>query len=613
MALSPHAVVHRMRPNHHGLRRALEASIDACAMFVALLAGVFLRYDFSVGSRQLREATLFGLLAIVVLVVVGLWSGLYLGRHRVGSFEELRTVVGVVIAVTVVLVAIDALHRFVPLSVPLIAGPIALTFAASYRYAWRWLRERAMRPSGDGTRPLVVIGGGEAGEQIITAMLRNANGRHTPIAVLDDDPHKSGLRIRGVPVRGSSRDLVRVATEFGATDALLAIPSINSAGVREIEREAREAGIRLLVLPSVGELYGARVGVGDIRPVTTADLLGRNEVDTDVESIAGYLTGRRVLVTGAGGSIGSELCRQIHRFAPASLVMLERDESALHAVQLSIEGRALLDSRDLVVADIRDEARIRSVFQEHRPEVVFHAAALKHLPLLESHPSEALKTNVWGTETLLRAAASVGVERFVNVSTDKAADPTSVLGYTKRLAERLTAATAGRTPGVFMSVRFGNVLGSRGSVLTAFREQIGNGGPVTVTDPSVTRFFMTVEEAVQLVIQAGAVGRDGEALVLDMGEPVRIDDVARQLIAESGRPIDIVYTGLRHGEKLHEVLFGLGEQDRRPFHPGISHVEVPALSIEQMPGRDHTDDLVAELVRCCGLPGRADDLHSLAG
>jgi FlaA1/EpsC-like NDP-sugar epimerase len=283
-------------------------------------------------------------------------------------------------------------------------------------------------------------------------------------------------------------------------------------------------------------------------------------------------------VTGAGGSIGSELCRQICKFEPAALVMLDRDESALHAVQLSITGRALLDDPNLVLADIRDADEIKRVFAEHRPDVVFHAAALKHLTLLERHPEEAVKTNIWGTMHVLEAAAAAGVERFVNISTDKAADAISVLGLTKRIGERLTAGFARDADGVFLSVRFGNVLGSRGSVLGAFRSQIASGGPVTVTDPNVSRFFMTIEEAVQLVIQAGAIGRDGEALVLDMGQPVRIDEVAKRMIAEAGRDVEIVYTGLRPGEKLHEQLLGTGEIDRRPCHPLISHVDVPPLT-----------------------------------
>ncbi|MEL7210680.1 MAG: polysaccharide biosynthesis protein, partial [Actinomycetota bacterium] len=291
---------------------------------------------------------------------------------------------------------------------------------------------------------------------------------------------------------------------------------------------------------------------------------------------------RRVLVTGAGGSIGSELCRQIYLFAPEELIMVDRDESALHAVQLSLEGRALLDTPDLVVADIRDRDVIDRIFDERRPQVVFHAAALKHLSLLERYPREALRTNVYGTANVMEAAARVGSERVVNISTDKAAEPSSVLGHTKALAERLTARIAEETTGTFLSVRFGNVLGSRGSVLTAFKAQLDRGGPLTVTDPEVTRFFMTVEEAVQLVIQAGAVGRDGEALILDMGDPVRIADLAQRLVAQADRPIEIVYTGLRPGEKLHEALAGADEVVRAGPHPSISHVAVVPIHPEHL-------------------------------
>ncbi|MFL6110170.1 MAG: UDP-N-acetylglucosamine 4,6-dehydratase family protein, partial [Catenulispora sp.] len=290
--------------------------------------------------------------------------------------------------------------------------------------------------------------------------------------------------------------------------------------------------------------------------------------------IADYLTAQKVLVTGAGGSIGSELCRQIHRFQPAELMMLDRDESALHALQLSIHGEARLDLPQAILVDIRDGEALQDLFRRRRPEVVFHAAALKHVNMLEQYPDEGWKTNVLGTRNVLDAAVTAGVSHFINISTDKAADPVSVLGRTKRTAELLTATYAKQAPGRFLSVRFGNVLGSRGSVLETFAAQIARGGPVTVTDPAVTRYFMTIAEAVQLVIQAGAIGRDGEVLVLDMGQPVRIAEVAAQLIALEGKQIDIVYTGLCPGEKLHESLFGAGERDVRPVHPRISHVPV---------------------------------------
>jgi FlaA1/EpsC-like NDP-sugar epimerase len=391
---------------------------------------------------------------------------------------------------------------------------------------------------------------------------------------------------------------------------VVAAPSISSEGLRDVSKRALAADLDLRIVPHVTELIDGQVGADDVRPLTEADLLGRHQIDTDIHAIAGYITGRRVLVTGAGGSIGSELCRQLHRFGPESLIMVDRDESALHSLQMALEGRALLESERLVVADIRDAERMKDVFLHHRPDVVFHTAALKHLPLLELHPGEAAKTNVRGTLNVLEAAAQSGVGRFVNISTDKAADPTSVLGYTKRIAEQLTSWYAAREEGVYLSVRFGNVLGSRGSVLGAFERQVETGGPITVTHPDVTRYFMTVTEAVELVVQAGAVGLDGEALVLDMGEPVKILDVARRLVAQADRPIEIVFTGLRPGEKLHEVLLGQAETDERHAHPLISHCRVPAQSPLGLEVLDVTDviELRETMIELCrsGISAEVD-------
>ncbi|MGH3529633.1 MAG: polysaccharide biosynthesis protein, partial [Pseudonocardiaceae bacterium] len=437
--------------------------------------------------------------------------------------------------------------------------------------------EQRQRPSTDAAKRIVVFGAGEGGAQVVSAMLRDPTSPYLPVALLDDDYGKRNLRISGVPVVGTRERIADVAADLGADTVLIAIPSGASSVIGPLTKLVTEAGLVAKVLPSNRELYGDVVGVEDIRDVTPSDLLGRHEIKTDIASIAHYLTGRKVLVTGAGGSIGSELCRQLHHFAPSELIMVDRDESALHAVKLLIDGRALLDTPDTVLLCIRDRVAVGRLMAERRPDVVFHAAALKHLPMLQRFPGEAVLTNVHGTLNLLEAAAEAGVDRFVNISTDKAADPISVLGYTKRLGERLTAWTSERADGAYLSVRFGNVLGSRGSVLTSFQAQIAAGGPITVTDRDVTRYFMTVEEAVELVIQAGAIGRSGEALVLDMGVPVRIDDVARILAKRSDRPIQIVYTGLRSGEKLNEVLLGAEEVDERPLHPMISHVKVPAL------------------------------------
>ncbi|QSB24096.1 polysaccharide biosynthesis protein [Curtobacterium sp. 24E2] len=319
------------------------------------------------------------------------------------------------------------------------------------------------------------------------------------------------------------------------------------------------------------------------------EIIGNRSNADDLEVSVEFVRGRSVLVTGAGGSIGSELCRQLMRFDPAEVIMLDRDETALQHVQVSVAGHGLLDTRDVVLADIRDAEAIRDVMLDRRPDVVFHAAALKHLPMLEQYPAEGWKTNVLGTRNVLAAATEAGVRTLVNISTDKAANPTSVLGQTKRLAERLTAWTAAETGHDYVSVRFGNVLGSRGSMLPLFADLIRNGQPVTVTHPDATRYFMSIPEACHLVIQAAAIAQPGEVLVLDMGEPVRILDIAQRMIAAMGGGSDIVFSGLRPGEKLHEDLIGQGETEDRPVHPKISHTAVPPLDPASFGGPDRAN------------------------
>lgn len=592
-------------------RNAVQALVDAAAWAVALPMATWLRYEFELSGSDLRALALLAPFAMLVQLLVGFASGQYRGRWRYGSFEEVATLARTVAVVTVLVALVNRLVLVdrIPVSATLLAGFMALLIHAGARYTWRLVLERRMRPTGEDVQRVVVFGAGEAGEQLLTSMLRNPAGTLYPVALLDDDPAKSNLRLRGVPVVGGRQQIAAAAATYRAEGLVVAIPSADAALIRGLQAEADAAGLEMRVLPPVRDLLGGRAGVADVRPVTEADLLGRHAVDTDVEAVAGYLTGRRVLVTGAGGSIGSELCRQIWVYAPAELVMVDRDESALHAVQLSIEGRALLDSRNLVVADIRDERRMAEVFAEHRPDVVFHAAALKHLPLLEMHPGEAVKTNVLGTQILLEAAKLSRVERFVNVSTDKAADPRSVLGWSKRIAERLTAQAALDAGRPFLSVRFGNVLGSRGSVVTAFEAQIEAGGPLTVTHAEATRYFMTVEEAVQLVIQAGALGRRADALVLEMGEPVAIMELARRLVASSGRKVDIVQTGLRPGEKIHETLLGRDEQDEPTDHPLITSVAVPPLApgaLDQLDPHASAEQVNDALRRLCGASAARD-------
>jgi FlaA1/EpsC-like NDP-sugar epimerase len=556
------------------------AAFDAFVWVGALIWATWLRYDFGFTTSSTVGVVVLLAAAALAQVAVGTAAGLYTGRWTRGSFEETYSVALTIGIVGVGVTVLDlALGRPLPVTATLASGAFAFLGIAGLRWVRRIRAERkAICSEIDGATRVIVFGAGSGGASIIETMRKDPDHTFNPVAILDDDPDKSRLRLSGIEVCGGREQLEDVAREYDADMLVIAIPSASPQLITEMSERAEAIGLTSRVLPTVSELIDRAINVTDIRPVSYVELLGRREVEVDLDSIAEYLTGRRVLITGAGGSIGSELCRQVHRYAPASLVMLDRDESALHGVVLSIESKALLDSRDIVVADIRDRDRLEAVFAEHQPEVVFHAAALKHLPLLEMYPDEAIKSNVWGTLNLLEAASAHGVDRFVNISTDKAADPTSVLGYSKRVAERLTRWFAAGSRTKFMSVRFGNVLGSRGSVLTTFQAQIAAGGPVTVTHPEVTRYFMTVEEAVRLVIQAGAFGSDGDALVLDMGEPVRIADVARQLIEDSGRRCEISYTGLRAGEKIDEVLVAEGEVDLRPVHPLISHVHVPALN-----------------------------------
>ena len=550
----------------------------SAAATMALLMRSSLQDVPNIGS--LAQDTLFRALPAVVIIqaVTGYVVGIYRHRWRYGSFDEVKGLIVSATVTTTILLLLRFMDRSAdafPRSAIIAGGILGLFFTAASRYTWRLAREQLRRPTELTAQKLLVYGAGEGGIQIVNTMLRNPNSPFLPVAFLDDNTATHKLSISGVPVLGGREAIAKVALRTGAKTLLIAIPSADSTLISEISEVARDARLEVKILPAVQSLNDYTVDTSEIRDLTDEDLLGRHRVKINLDEISQYLVNRRVLVTGAGGSIGSELCRQLVRFNPAELIMLDRDESALHELQLSIYGRALLDTPQTVLADLRDERAINDLFETRKPQVVFHAAALKHLPLLERYPHEAYQTNVLGTSTMLKASQRAGVEVFINISTDKAANPISVLGFSKRIAERLTADFAFRSgPGKYISVRFGNVLGSRGSVLMSFRDQISKGGPVTVTHRGVTRYFMTISEAVQLVIQAGAIGSTGEVLVLDMGKPVNIHDVAEQLVRNSGKPIKIEVVGLRVGEKVHEELFGDGELDERPRHPLISHVSV---------------------------------------
>jgi FlaA1/EpsC-like NDP-sugar epimerase len=413
----------------------------------------------------------------------------------------------------------------------------------------------------------LVVGAGEAGRTLVRALRRSPNYGLVPIGFLDDAP---GLtRAAGLPVFGPLSALTAVAQAQRADACVVAIPSLPARQLAEVIETARAAGLHVRFLPSFLAAVERDARISDLRQIRVGDLLGRRELHVVSEKAAALISGRRVLVTGAGGSIGSELCRQIRSFGPESLYLLDHDESNLHGLQLEITGNGLLDGDEIIIADIRDERRIDQVFEIIRPELVFHAAAHKHLPLLERHPCEAVKSNVHGTRNVLDAAVRHGTSRFVLISTDKAADPTSVLGASKRLAELVVQHAAGG-PVTLSSVRFGNVLGSRGSFLYVLAEQIARAEPVTVTHPDVSRFFMTVEEAVGLVLEAAAMAEYAETFVLDMGEPVQIVDLVRNYAEQLKIPdVEIRYTGLRPGEKLTEKVFSDAEERVPSAHPKI--------------------------------------------
>jgi FlaA1/EpsC-like NDP-sugar epimerase len=569
----------------------IEAGYDAIVWVSGLCYAGWLTHDMPRIAAS-RLLLLVAVLAICLLSVLsGLLAGLYRGRHPRGSLDEAMSVL---VAGALMLMPLALLSQVLfggqrhmlrsLVTAAFIALPII--FVARYLLSAARLgpwRQRQRQRSTMGVK-VIVFGAGDAGTALVRQLLAEPHSAYRPVALLDDDPAKRRLRVHGVPVLGDRTRMAELAAVTGATVLVIAIAKASGTVIRDLTARAEECGLAPKVIPTTTELISGGARIEGVRDPRISDLLGRRPVRTDIDAIADRFAGQRILVTGAGGSIGSELCRQLHQFAPAELIMLDRDESALHEVQFTLHGRALLDSDETVLADIRDPRRVRAVFERFRPQIVFHAAALKHLPLLERYPGEALQSNILGTQTVLEAAAAGGAHSFVNISTDKAADPVSVLGYSKRIAERLTAQMARQAGGTYLSVRFGNVLGSRGSVLRTLSAQVKAGGPLTVTHPEVCRYFMTVNEAVQLVLQATVVGDSGEVLVLDMGEPVRIADIARRLAAQSADPVDIVYTGLRPGEKLTEDLLGCNEIDHRPRHPLIRHAQVKPLDPDELSG-----------------------------
>ena len=583
-------------------RDAPLAAMDICAVLPAYLGPLVLRFDGAVPDAYWRNFWQFIPIAAAIHLGSNLVFGLYGQMWRYASVREARRIAIAGLAAGAVIVGVNLLAgapRPLPISVVGLGAVLSLLAFGAIRFQSRLLafhRPSAARE----VRRVLILGAGDAGAMVLNDILHNPSLGLEAVGILDDDRRKASRSLHGVPILGRTEELPAFADRLDVDEVLLAIPSATGDLVREVSALCELGDVPLRVLPSVREIVGGRITARDIRDLQIEDLLGRQQVATDLEGLEAVLRGRRVLVTGAGGSIGSEIARQVSGFEPSELIVLDHDETLLHEAVLQLPG----SPASAVLADVRDRDRMLEILLARRPEIVFHAAAHKHVPLLEAFPEEAVLTNVFGTANVVDAAVAAGVERFVLISTDKAVRPVSVMGATKWFAEQIVRSVHGRGT-TFCAVRFGNVLGSRGSVIPTFLGQIAAGGPVTVTDPSMTRYFMSIQESVELVLQASALSQGGEVLTLEMGQPVSIPDLARRLIRLSGlvpgRDVRIEVVGPRPGEKLIEDLVDPEDESVPSGHPGIVAAR-PAV-----PDRPTLRRAMAELELLMG-EGRTEEL-----
>jgi len=531
---------------------------------------------------------IYGIGLVAFGIQRGLWR--YVGLHDLG-----RILWASVASSTVFYGVVHGLLGWLayPRSVIILTGVLTGLFLAGIRLVVRWFREW-LHVASPAARRVLVVGAGNAGELLIRDMLSTAGSDYRPVGLVDDDPIKRKMKVHGIPVVGTIADIPGLAQSLVAHEIIVAIPSASTSLKQRILAASEGCKVPIKTLPSVKQLLANPEALRQVRPMSLEDLLQREPIQIDRQELYPLLEGKRVLVTGAGGSIGSELCRQIARYHPAMLILFERYENGLFALDLELRGQYPGITIVPAIGDVTVPERVTEVLQQTDPELVFHAAAHKHVPLMELNPKEAVRNNVLGTKTVAEASLASAVDRFVLISTDKAVNPTSVMGATKRVAEDLLQSLSHRGPTKFTVVRFGNVLGSNGSVVPLFAEQIRKGGPVTVTHPEIKRFFMTIPEAVQLVLQASLLGQGGEVFVLDMGEQVKVVDLARNMIVLSGlvpdQDIQIAYSGLRPGEKLYEELFEETEQVEPTTHAKIRRA-VNASAVQS----DRLDRVIAHL------------------
>lgn len=553
--------------------------IDAVILLIMPTLALMLRTDSVVLQPEMIPGLIgYTLVGLAVSLVVFWKLGLYSRYWKYASVEELVQIGTAVIVsafiMTVLVLLTRAIYPYLfARSILIIESLLVMMSVGGVRFSVRFMESRRFTVA-EHSRRALIVGAGNSGETVARELLKTPETETIPIGFIDDDPQKHNMFIHGLPVLGSRKDIPRLAESRQIDLLILAMPTAPGNVIREITGTSEMLGLETKIVPAMYEILDGRFHAGQLRDVDIEDLLRREPVQTDVMAVRRLVAGRRVLVTGGGGSIGSELCRQLMFCGPSELIILGHGENsvfeAFHELRrLELNGPKLTP----LIADIRFPERINALFKQVCPEIIFHAAAHKHVPLMELNPTEAITNNVLGTQNLLNASLAAGVDHFVMISTDKAVNPTSIMGASKRTAELLVHQAAKKSGKPYVAVRFGNVLGSRGSVVLTFKRQIANGGPVTVTHPDIKRYFMTIPEAVQLVLQAAALGSGGEVFVLDMGDPIRIVDLARDLIKlsgfEVGRDIQIEYVGLRPGDKLFEELFIPGEEYKRTAHQKI--------------------------------------------
>ncbi|MBK8984482.1 MAG: polysaccharide biosynthesis protein [Chloroflexi bacterium] len=554
--------------------------LDGLILCLTPTLAILLRLDrLGVPPMYWQGVMVYTAVSLIVRFIAFYSLGLYQRFWRYASINELTQIANAVFFSSLcVWLLVSVLNAVLAVSLPrsvfVIDTLLVLLFVGGSRFSVRLNAQRRQTKGSGYGRRVLVVGAGNAGSMIVREIQHNPQLDLTPVGFVDDDPDKHNMQILGVPVLGGRQDLPQLIAKYQVNRVIIAMPTAPGKIIREVAAVCEKLGADTKILPGIHEMVEGTVAVKQLRNVAIEDLLRREPIETDIAAVRELVAGRRVMVTGGGGSIGSELCRQVLRFNPQELILLGHGENSIFEIYHELRRITKAEVKiTAVIADVRFADRIQAIFDRYRPEIVFHTAAHKHVPLMEMNPAEAITNNVLGTRNLLRAAQSVDVAHFVMISTDKAVNPTSVMGASKRTAELLVHQAARRSGKPYVAVRFGNVLGSRGSVVLTFQKQIAVGGPVTVTDPNMTRFFMTIPEAVQLVLQAAVLGSGGEVFVLDMGEPVKIVDLARDLIQlsglEIGRDIEIQYTGMRPGEKMYEELFVTGEQYHRTCHEKV--------------------------------------------